>query len=62
MDGAGKVTLEIEEELVVLAKQYGQEVEKMKETLKGNNEYIVDTIKRRKAIAFLVEHSKVISE
>ena len=53
---------EIEEELVVLAKQYGQEVEKMKETLKGNNEYIVDTIKRRKAIAFLVEHSKVISE
>ncbi len=54
---------EIEEEIEKLAKQYGQEAEKMKETIKKTHgEYIVDTIKRRKGIAFLVENSKVISE
>ncbi len=51
---------ELEEELERVAKQYGQEVEKIKETFKDAQlEYLKDTIKRRKCIAFLVENSEV---
>lgn len=52
---------EIQEEMENLAKQYGQEVEKIKETFKdAQMDYIKDTIKRRKSIAFLVENSKTL--
>ncbi|RBP37612.1 trigger factor [Garciella nitratireducens] len=52
---------EIEKELENMAKQYNQEVDKLKETLGDSQmEYIEDIIKRRKCIAFLVENSKTI--
>ncbi len=52
---------EVQQELEDMAKQYGQEVEKLKETLGDSQmEYIKNIIKRRKCIAFLVENSKTV--
>lgn len=52
---------EMQQELEDMAKQYGQEVETLKETLNDSQmEYIKNTIKRRKCIAFLVENSKTV--
>lgn len=52
---------ELEEEMETLAKQYGQEVEKLKKDFKDTQiNYVKDTIKRRKSIAFLMENSKTV--
>lgn len=52
---------EVEKELEEMAKQYGQEVEELKKVFNdAQMDYVKDTIKRRKCIAFLVENSKTI--
>lgn len=52
---------EVDQELEEMAKQYGQEVEELKKVFNDTQmEYVKDTIKRRKCIAFLMENSKTI--
>ena len=54
---------ELEEEIEKTAKQYNQEVDKFKATLKENDlEYIKDSLKVQKTIDFLIENSVTIEE
>lgn len=51
---------EIEEEIEALAKQYGQDVEKFKETAaKHDRKVFADNVTLRKTIDFLVEHATI---
>jgi trigger factor len=52
---------ELSEELEKLSKQYGQDIEKLKETLDENDlDYIKKGIIKRKTVEFLVENAKIV--